>query len=230
MSVVHEEEESRLLHLLRLPHVEELFGPLAPPVISSLEPFLTSASALSDNTVSTVVAMIVASKNEEEKDDISFSSSSLPERLPGYADCLCRRLHTPSRVNSCIPICRQPFLLQHLPSSPSFLLPWLHHRKMKRRRLSSPSPSPFASHASTPGLLWRARLARTLIRGNVHRHSISPEIAVSTFLPAAMVAASKHEEKKAKANFSFSSSFSPKRVDGVFVAAPPRVDCCIASK
>ena len=226
MSVVHEEEESRLLHLLRLPHVEELFGPLAPPVISSLEPFLTSASALSDNTVSTVVAMIVASKNEEEKDDISFSSSSLPERLPGYADCLCRRLHTPSRVNSCIPICRQPFLLQHLPSSPSFLLPWLQHPRMKRRRLSYPSPSPFASHSSTPGLLRRARLVRTLIRGD----SISPEIAVFTSLPAAMVAASKHEEKKAKANFSFSSSFSPKRVDGVFVAAPPRVDCCIASK
>ena len=37
-------------------------------------------------------------------------------------------------------------------------------------------------------------------------------------------------EKKAKANFSFSSSSLPKRVDCLCIDAPPRIDCCITTK
>ena len=54
---------------------------------------------------------------------------------------------------------------------------------------------------------------------------MSPATAISTSVPAAMDAASKEEKKKA--NFSFSSSSMPKRVDCLFIAAPPRVDCCV---
>ena len=96
------------------------------------------------------------------------------------------------------------------------------------------APSTFTANSFAPRPLQCARRPGALLRGDavccdvpvaVDSRYISPATVISNSVPATMNAASKEEKKKA--NFSFSSSFMPKRVDCLFIAAPARVDCCI---
>ena len=110
----------------------------------------------------------------------------------------------PPRVDCCIALPRR------CPPAPC-LIEW------RRCPPSWPTPILRLDHAVM-------RASGVLLRGGVCSGSL---VAIfSTSFPAAMVAVSKHEEKKAKLNFSFFSSSLSNRVDCLLIATSSRVDCC----
>ena len=93
---------------------------------------------------------------------------------------------------------------------------------IKWRRCPPPWPTPVLCMDHTV-----VRVSGVLLRDGVR--SGSPAAAFSTSSSAAMVAVSKHDEKKAKLNFSFFSSSLSNRVHCLLITTPPRVDCCITA-